>query len=756
MDMYKIEDNFTDSVSLLRKEKRRRSRADLPANEKLENELWLFLHKIGFNRLNCEGECTVTVGKDPANQIEKKIDIVAESEDSILFIECSTQKTIEKKIKEWISDVKPLRNYIKIEKKNIGFAFFTDQEVSKSFNTILSEAGIKLITSKRLQYFDELMSNYKNLAYYQLLGYLFRDKPLLSIPKESFKIPAIKAKYSSNRYCYIFSIQPSKIIPLAVVLHRKMESHENISMNYQRLVRRKKINSIKEYIEKEGGVFPTNIIISFDSKKKNYFKVKDKISGIQFGEFELPNRYQSITVIDGQHRLFAYDKLEEGHSHFIYVIAFEKLKIEDQIKMFVDINEKQTSVSSSLMWDIYPQILVETDIRSRISSLAKKLNEKEGALHGVINYDSAPYSKQQPKITLESICSAIKSSKLIASKIDGISLQLQIDNDNDFYSYNILKSFYDSVSELSPEQWNRTAKSMNILRSNLGVGALIYLCAEILDYLHKKNNLIPLKKNKFEKIKQDFKKLLNPVIDLVDTKTTKEEIKAFKRTGIAGLKEMFLDFVKEINKLYKDFGNHLIEKQEEILLDKLLQKLKEDDEHFDIEAKEAIFVNTKKSKETGKLEKNTDQDIPKILKAIPAFANGKYGGHLVVGIKDKTHEIVGIDDTDLTLKKDYENFKRTLAQKIKNEITNLSTPPEIKKCVKNNKTVVIIEVERNPKIMFEEQRLAALKVDNNIYIRNNGISEALEAGKTKDYCEKVLETIAKEDIDKDKQNNKEE
>ena len=67
---------------------------------------------------------------------------------------------------------------------------------------------------------------------------------------------------------------------------------------------------------------------------------------------------------------------EEAKAHEIIVLAYENIEIDDQVEMFVDVNEKQTD-RQKLIWDLYPEILPPTEIKHKVSKLVKKLNEEK-------------------------------------------------------------------------------------------------------------------------------------------------------------------------------------------------------------------------------------------------------------------------------------------------------------------------------------------------------------------------------------------
>ena len=81
------------------------------------------------------------------------------------------------------------------------------------------------------------------------------------------------------------------------------------------------------------------------------------------------------------------------------------------------------------------------------------------ALYGAISYDSAPYSEKGSKITLESLCTAIKSCNVI-SKIETQLDYMEIDSKDDKTISNIIAEYFNSIQELNTEHWNRKRKQI--------------------------------------------------------------------------------------------------------------------------------------------------------------------------------------------------------------------------------------------------------------------------------------------------------
>jgi DGQHR domain-containing protein len=535
---------------------------------------------------------------------------------------------------------------------------------------------------------------------------------------------------------YLFGVHPATLIPLSTVPHRKLDFDHAENNNYQRLVKKSKINAIKKFIKDERGVFPTNIIISIESGKQHFKTSGKAINDIQHGTLTLPRQYQSINIIDGQHRLFAYDGLEESEKDLIYVVAFIKMGLEKQIKTFIDINEKQTKVSPSLLWDLYPSILnPEEDIRPRISVLVKLLNENdESALHGLIKYDSASYSNKIPKLTLESVCSAIKVEKILED-IGSITGLLRIANANDIVSFSLLSLWFQVIKESAKDHWNRKDKTLNLLRSNQGFGALLKVFSAVIKELHKNDSLESLKGSDFEKIKVEFKGYIGPIVEAVDKLKTKEEIKNMKRIGEGGKDQLFIDFVKLIHKSKPSFCEHLIKSTEDLEILEIVEKLEKDSEHIDLEIKEAFFVNTKKLEYTGALETNNDEAFRGIIKTIVAFTNF-HGGKIVIGIEDGSWKVKGIDDTDLKLKKNWDTFKKHVTEKIKGCTEGVVPAPTIRKLLHQEKTIAIIDVGALSDESLDSTTLASM--DGDCYKRENGDTTKLKGNDIGRYCKQVL------------------
>jgi DNA sulfur modification protein DndB len=752
--MIKILDNFSDSKLLLREEAKKRESIIPDKDELLENDVWLMFYKLGFSKLNIGRECKVNYGKKDSDCLSKKIDIIAESHEIRVYVECTTQQSDAPKIKQWASEVEDIRKYESgnsdTSDKNVVFVYCNDSVISDNDRNKLHKKGIIYLNTAIIDYFLELRSQYSRLSYFQLISYLCKGQQIKSLTSDELTVPTIRTKYGSNNYAYLFGIHPATLIPLSTVPHRKQDYNNDLNHNYQRLVKKTKINAIKKFIKDQRGIFPTNIIISIESDKHSFKPFGKAINDIQHGTLTLPRQYQSINVIDGQHRLFAYDGLEQSEKDLIYVVAFDKMNLEDQIQTFIDINEKQTKVSPSLLWDLYPSILDPAeDIKPRISLLVKSLNEnKESSLQGIIKYDSASYSKKEPKLTLESVCSAIKSEKIVED-IDSTMFLLRIPNIRDSITFSLVSLWFKVIQEKASEHWNRKEKTLNLLRSNQGFGALIKVFSEVIKELHKKDILESIRVDNYNKVRIEFESYIVPIVEAVKKLKTKEEIKNWKRIGEGGKRQLFIDFIRLIRESKPYFCENIIKNTEDPEIIDILERLELDSEHIDLEVKEAFFTDTKRLKAQGELHKNYEDAMKGIIKTVVAFSN-YFGGEIVIGIEDRSWEVKGIDNTDLKIMKDWDTFKQSITQKINNCTEGINPAPKILKKTHNGKTLAIIEVSALSDTALENINLASM--DDICYKRENGDTTKIKGSNIGAYCREVLkEREEKKELEQDQE-----
>lgn len=176
-------------------------------------------------------------------------------------------------------------------------------------------------------------------------------------------------------------------------------------------------------------------------------------------------------------------------------------------------------------------------------------------------------------------------------------------------------------------------------------------------------------------------------------------------------------------------------------LDSLIIKLKREEEHLDVEAKESFFANIK-HRDAGPCSPrlNDENTLRDMLKTLVAFAN-TLGGDLVVGLENTTWQKAGIDDTDLVLCKDWDEFKRRFSRLVRDETKGIVPAPEIRREMDSDRTFAIVSVQQLPESCFRNRSLAYMKHNNRHYTRTNGDSIALELSDIATHCDAMLKRV---------------
>jgi len=213
---------------------------------------------------------------------------------------------------------------------------------------------------------------------------------------------------------YNFSCSPKKLLKFASVSVRAPVK-EDLTY-YQRILSGKRIKDIGEdFIDKNAGYFPNNIILKLNPGKQTFISFKDKAyEGIEDKELEkidnstsetndigiltIKENYNSAWVIDGQHRLFSYMKSKKNKdiNNTINVAAFVGVDQDKEAQYFLDINDNQTGVDSDLIWDLNGIVRPQSD-QGIISNACKKIYENDGEFNIFYNNLSIPSRQNKSK-----------------------------------------------------------------------------------------------------------------------------------------------------------------------------------------------------------------------------------------------------------------------------------------------------------------------------------------------------------------------
>jgi DNA sulfur modification protein DndB len=321
-----------------------------------EDKVWSVLARMGFEIMNGDSYLRLPYSKDDTIP-GRQIDVFAADRETILVIECKSSKDVQKKsLQTIINDLETIKrgsiSFLKEffgDKRKIKFLLATENIVlNENDRKRLIDLQIEHFNQDDINYYDQLTAYLGQAAKYQLLGRLFKNQ---EIPELKNKVPAIKGKMGNHTY-YSFSIEPATLLKISYILHSTNTTEESEGA-YQRMVSKTRLSEIDKFLDK-GGYFPNSIIVNIVTAKEQPL-YSDQVKGAHDSSISdlcvlhLPKYYQSAFIIDGQHRLYGYANNDWKDKNSIPVVAFENLPIEEQVKMFVDINHKQKSVSKNLL-----------------------------------------------------------------------------------------------------------------------------------------------------------------------------------------------------------------------------------------------------------------------------------------------------------------------------------------------------------------------------------------------------------------------
>ena len=348
----------------------------------LEDKVWSLLRMMGYPRIN-SSKCEIEFRRADGSISKKKIDVIGADSETVIVAECYTResrgrKSLQKNLadtillQDWIRKA-VFSNYADSPKPKIVWLYVTHNIIWSEVDLERAEQGkITIITENEVQYFEAFLRHMGPAGKYQILGEFLKGQKVPGL--DGIKIPAIKGRISGEVF-YSFVVTPRNLLRIAFVNHQAL-NHPDGKPAYQRMISSNRIKEIGEYI-KQGGYFPTNILVNFTSSPK-FEPISNKENtdeNIKFGWLTLPQLYRSAWIIDGQHRLYGYSHITDKFlDQSLFVLAFDGMDTRKEADLFITINHKQKSVPKSLLVSLLADLrLGDSDPKTAISALASAI-----------------------------------------------------------------------------------------------------------------------------------------------------------------------------------------------------------------------------------------------------------------------------------------------------------------------------------------------------------------------------------------------
>jgi len=230
---------------------------------------------------------------------------------------------------------------------------------------------------------------------------------------------------------------------------------KNPVKGFQRLVKEERARRIAIAVLEQKRTFPNAIILATDLRS---FQSEN-------GYLKIPGTAHFL-VVDGQHRLWAqyYSSYAATYSCVIHM----NLTQVDMARLFIEINDNQKRVPSSLRWDLVRLVRPEDDPHSVTAS---------DMVYALVTEDSSPLYRsvdltgEAPEISLNQGSLAPELKMIVSAKSSPL-------RDLDFDSqYEIVSRYIWSIRELDENGWRRAETAFYKARV---LRALIRLLPDII------------------------------------------------------------------------------------------------------------------------------------------------------------------------------------------------------------------------------------------------------------------------------------
>lgn len=395
-----------------------------PIGMLFEDDIWCMFYNLGFRTLNYDEQLVIQWGDTPEDK--HQLDVVAVGEEAIFVVECkATENFKQASFKKEIGEIclykegviRALKQIYGQEKK-VKFIFATRNYTFPDGcedEKRLKDNKIFQFTENTYDYVNSLIKAYKNTVIYQFYGLMFQHE---RINNEKIRIPALRGTMGGNEY-YMLSIEPAKLLKIGFVLHRTKVNTQISVPTYQRLLVPSRLKGIGEFIDK-GGYFPNTVIVNFDdSNKKNRVQFEQAAGGTddtktKLGYLTIPNAYCIAYIIDGQHRVYGYAGSKYKDTNTIPVVAFSGLPSDEQLKIFMDINEHQKAVSPGLRLDLNEDLNWDSPrLDSRLKALRSSIIKQLGTGNNSVLTRKIAIGEDSGKLTFKPFDTALSQSSLL-------------------------------------------------------------------------------------------------------------------------------------------------------------------------------------------------------------------------------------------------------------------------------------------------------------------------------------------------------
>lgn len=280
---------------------------------------------------------------------------------------------------------------------------------------------------------------------------------------DELRVDAFRVEQSGFEF-YLFKMDSKTLRAISTVSTRTKDAPQG----YQRVLSAKRLADIGNYIKGKRSTFPGSVIVNLGQGASFH-----PGSNPDVGTLEIPKRPNQAWVIDGQHRLWGFERAG-GKEFDLVVCAFLGLTPADQAKVFIDVNSNQKGVNTSLLYDLIDLARDASFVDQRAHEIVKALSTDE----------DSPWAGNIKM--LGTGAGIITQAGFIRP------LQVQLRNPaSPFSQYSegeqiqVLKTYFSAFEELFPDAW---LSKKHILCKTLGVSAMLSALPTVLMHCTLRND----------------------------------------------------------------------------------------------------------------------------------------------------------------------------------------------------------------------------------------------------------------------------
>ena len=507
----------------------------------LNRRVWTLFEKAGFLTTPSSSspvEETITL---PQGRV-RTLDLVASlPELNVKLIgENTTASSLDESFTTYVHDIREL---MRITNVRSGLYVLTDYQISEEDISYAEYNNIKLWGKEELRYYEAVVDALGKYAKYEIIhSFNIRTNEETTINN----VLALKFRQpfpDSQAELFMFTITPDKLLKTCIIYRRAQGS----GAAYQRMVRKARLSSVKNYVTRQNAVLPPNIIVYLNDSviwhpieppqtdMDGNIITLTRENDYELGVLSMPMEYASIELIDGQHRLYGFINTEPGtRDHFnLAVIGIKNLTNKSRKDTFVAINDNMRRVDANLVTYL-KYTPNETDCQDEHELMAIKI---------VVELNkTAPFKDKiklldigEQVITLKGFSGYDLKSLL---GLRGLLRRYYPANLSTEY-VSTLRLYFNILKSMFSQQWDDPIRY--IIFTNRGVSAFLKLLKSIL-----KNNQGPINA-------QIVKKYLQPIRDRWPDENWEISNLRSAYIGGEGWRRFHRDLVASVQEEYPDF-----------------------------------------------------------------------------------------------------------------------------------------------------------------------------------------------------------